>query len=75
MKKLTMTLTEDEVRAIETALVYLHDLALEDISALDEAMEPGDLLTGKRIVEHKQAVRHTEAIYKALKQGILNTGG
>jgi hypothetical protein len=55
MKTLTMTLTEDEVRTIETALVNLHDLALQDGNAL--------------------AVNYTEAIYKALKQGIIRGGG
>lgn len=75
MKTLTMTLTEDEVRTIEKGLVYLHNLALEDVSALDDAIEPGDLLTAKRILDHKQAVRHTEAMYKALKQGVLRRGG
>lgn len=75
MKNLKLTLTEDEVRTIETALKYLHGLALEDISDLDDAMEPGDLVTAKRILDHKQAVRHTEALYKALKKGVLRGGG
>lgn len=75
MKTLRLTLTEDEVRTIETALKYLHSLALDDVGDLAEAIEPGDLLTAKRILDHKRAVRHTEAIYKALKQGVLRREG
>lgn len=75
MKTLTMTLTEQEVSAIESALVYLHNLALEDVNVLDDVLELGDLQTAKALVDHKEAVRRTEAIYKALKEGVLRAGG
>lgn len=75
MKTLNVILTEDEVRTIENALKLLHGLAEEDVSELAEAIEPGDLLMAKKLVDHKQALRQTKAIYKALKSGVLRAGG